>query len=42
MAEAMLSPLMEGMCGGGSVDDAHVVNDDRVCVDWGVDESKSE
>jgi len=42
MAEAILSPLMDGMCGGGSVEEAQVVNDERVCVDWGVEESRSE
>jgi len=33
---------MDGMCGGGSVEEAQVVNDERVCVDWGVEESRSE
>ena len=42
IAEAILRPLMEGICGGGSVEEAHVVNDERVCVDWGVEESRSE
>jgi hypothetical protein len=38
----MLSPLMEGICGGGSVEEAYVVNDERVCVDWGVEEGQLE